>query len=56
MSAWCSTCVHDLADDCPILPVALMGHTPEVWVEKNPDGLADRYECTEYKPRQEKHA
>lgn len=57
MGNWCHECKHD--DDetekwCPILTLAMIGEkTPAEWVEKNPYGLGDRYECTEFEPRDE---
>lgn len=55
MDAWCYECVHDDEKTeryCPILTLAMLGEkTPAEWVEKEPRGLRDRYECTEFEPR-----
>lgn len=55
-ATWCGTCKHD--DDfggdgqCPLLGVALIGEaTPAQWREVSLGGLANRYECESYEPR-----
>lgn len=46
MSTWCNRCLHQ--HTCPLVDVALWGVTPQPWTETHPNGLADRYECSEW--------
>lgn len=48
----CYRCVNDAPTrrdewdkGCPLIMVALLGKTPNAWMEKNPYGLSDRYTC-----------
>lgn len=53
-SEWCSRCVNDTDDNCPLILVAMMGRTPSEWFEQ-PRGerglicLEDRYHCVEFR-------
>jgi hypothetical protein len=59
--AWCFTCTHDTGGVrlkagqrevcCPILGVALMDRTPVDLIEHRRGGLAARYRCAQYDPR-----
>ncbi|MEO3869383.1 hypothetical protein ABGB18_11175 [Nonomuraea sp. B12E4] len=48
----CHRCVNDAPTrrdewdkGCPLIMVALLGKTPNAWMERNPYGLYDRYSC-----------
>jgi hypothetical protein len=46
---WCSRCINDINDDCPLITAAFLGYTPREWTEV---GLKD-YECAEFQPRKD---
>lgn len=46
MSLWCFDCVTD-EDSCPLIGVALLGRTPQAWIDREPGGL-NRYTCVEH--------
>ena len=44
---WCDRC--KLYETCPLVDVSLIEQkTPVEWIVREPMGLADRYECTEF--------
>lgn len=47
MAVWCATCVRD-EDECPLVGVAIFGRTPVQWISRNPQGMRDKYVCTEW--------
>lgn len=55
MEANCETCIHDKAarqgdvGGCPLILVALMGRTPQEWLEGDRDTIARRYTCVMYR-------
>lgn len=53
----CATCTHDDIErggdvGCPLIMFAMIGAaTPAQWVSNVPNGLADRYICSEHEAR-----
>lgn len=60
MDAHCGRCFHDKparrgdeANGCPLILVALMGHTPVEWMRGEPSeqkSFADKYTCVMFRP------
>jgi len=42
----CQRCIYE--EDCPLVLVAMTGHTPGQWREIDPLSLRYRYECDEF--------
>jgi hypothetical protein len=47
--SWCQRCANDVNEDCPLILAGFMHYHPKEWVETGPQ----RYECTEFEPREE---
>lgn len=47
-SKWCQRCAKDANDDCALILTAMCGTRPVEWLEMQPNGLEDRYDCSEF--------